>query len=156
MMRKKMADNKSSSDLKKIEVLIKKSMVCRLGINHGKIPYVVPLSFGYRDKTLYFHSGPKGKKLNLLRTDPNVCFEIDRITEIMEADNPCSWDIKYQSIIGSGKAEFIEDTGDKIKALQVIISQYTDRQMNIPEARAKATMVFQVAIGNMSYKQNPA
>ncbi len=151
-----MADIKSSSDLEKIEALIKKSIVCRLGINNGKTPYVVPLSFGYRDNTLYFHSGPKGKKLNLLRTDPNVCFEIDRITQIMESDNPCSWDIKYQSIIGNGQAEFIENTQDKIKALKAIISQYTDRRLNIPEAMARSTVVFKIAIDNVTFKQNPA
>jgi uncharacterized protein len=60
-----MTDNKSSSDLVKIEALIKNSIVCRLGINHGKTPYVVPLSFGYRDNTLYFHSRSKGIKFFL-------------------------------------------------------------------------------------------
>lgn len=149
-------ENTSSSDLKKIEALLKESIVCRLGINHGKTPYVVPLSFGYRDNTLYFHSGPKGKKLNLLKADPNICFEFDRVTQIMEAENPCSWDFKYQSIIGSGKAVFIEETEDKIKALKVIISQYTDKQMQIPKSQAEATVVFKVAIDQVAFKQNPA
>jgi len=48
-----MTFNKSSSDLKKIEALIKESLVCRLGINHGKTPYVIPLSFGYCDLIFY-------------------------------------------------------------------------------------------------------
>jgi len=151
-----MTVNKSFSDLKKIEALIKESLVCRLGINHGKTSYVIPLSFGYRDNTLYFHSGPEGKKLNLIKTDPNVCFEFDRITEVLEDKNPCSWDMKYQSIIGTGKVEFIEKMEDKIKALKIIILQYTDRQMEIPEAQATATTVFQIAIDNMTFKQNLA
>ena len=151
-----MTDNQSSSDLEKIEALIKNSIVCRLGINHGKTPYVVPLSFGYNNNTLYFHSGPKGKKLGLLRAGPCVCFEFDRVTQVIEAKNPCSWDMKFQSIIGTGKIEFIEKIEDKIKALKIIISQYTDRQMKIPEAQFKATIVFQLAIDNMTFKQNSA
>jgi hypothetical protein len=150
-----MADNQSSLDLQNSETLIKNSMVCRLGIHNGKAPYVVPLSFGYRDNTLYFHSGPKGKKLPLLKDDPNVCFEFDRISEVMEADNPCSWDMKYQSIMGTGRVKFIEKTEDKIKALKIIISQYTDRPMNIPENKAESTVVFQVGIDNMTFKQGP-
>ena len=149
-------ENVSASDLEKIERLLKKSIVCRLGINHGKTPYIIPLSFGYRDKTLYFHSGPKGKKLNLLKTDPNVCFECDQVSQVMEADNPCSWDFEYQSAIGSGKAVFIEDTEDKIKALKAIVSQYTDKQMDIPKAQAKATVVFKVEIDQVTFKQNSA
>ncbi len=130
-------------------------MVCRLGINHGKSPYVIPLSFGYHDHTLYFHSGAKGKKLDLLKNNPNVCFEVDNITKIMEAENPCACDIKYQSIVGFGKVEFIDDTQERIKALKAIISQYTDKHPNIPKFQAETTVVFKVIIKNMTYKQNP-
>ncbi len=150
-----MEDKKSLSDLEKIEALIKDSKVCRLGINQGKAPYIVPLSFGYRDNTIYFHSGPKGNKLDLLRANPNVCFEFDRVTEVIEAQDPCSWDMMYQSIIGIGTVEFIEETENKIKALKTIISQYSDRQMDIPQVKAKAVVVFQVNIENMTFKQGP-
>jgi len=150
-----MEDKKSLSDLEKIEALIKDSKVCRLGINQGKAPYIVPLSFGYRDNTIYFHSGPKGNKLDLLRANPNVCFEFDRVTEVIEAQDPCSWDMMYQSIIGIGTVEFIEETENKIKALKTIISQYSDRQMDITQVKAKAVVVFQVNIENMTFKQGP-
>lgn len=150
-----MAGKQPCADLEKIEALIHKAMICRLGINHGKTPYVVPLCFGYRDNTLYFHSGPEGKKLNLLKTDQNVCFEFDRITEVIENKNPCFWDVKYQSVIGYGKAKFIENLKEKMAALEIIISQYTDRRLKIEKPRAKATVVFQVVIDNMTFKQNP-
>lgn len=150
-----MADNQSLLDLEKIETLIKRSTVSRLGINNGKTPYVVPLSFGYRDNTLYFHSGPGGKKLTLLKDDPNVCFEFDRVSTVIEADDPCSWDMKYQSIMGRGSVKFIEKTEDKIKALKIIISQYTNRPMDISETQAKATVVFAIGIENMTFKQGP-
>lgn len=149
-----MAGKQPCGDLEKIEALIYRARVCRLGINHGKTPYVVPLCFGYRDNTLYFHSGHEGKKLNLLKRDKNVCFEFDRITSVIENNNPCFWDVKYQSVIGYGKAKFIEDTKEKMAALKVIISQYTDRQLKVEKARAKATVVFKVAIDNMTFKQN--
>ncbi len=154
-MEKRKMENTSFSDIEDIEAVIKKSIVCRLGINHGKTPYVVPLSFGYCNKTLYFHSGPGGQKLGLLKADPHVGFEFDRITEVVGATDPCSWDINYQSIIGFGKAEFIENTEEKIKALEVIISQYTDRPMTITDARVKATVVFKIAIDHMTFKRNP-
>ena len=61
----------------------------------------------------------------------------------------------YQSIIGIGTVEFIEETENKIKALKTIISQYSDRQMDIPQVKAKAVVVFQVNIENMTFKQGP-
>ena len=149
-----MADHTTPSETEKIESLIKRSIVCRLGISDGKVPYVIPLSFGYRDRTLYFHSGTKGKKLALLRANPQVGFEFDTVEAVMEAESPCSWDMRYESIVGTGRVEFIEDTEDRIKALQVIVSQYTDRPLGIPDARAKSTVVFKVVIDNMAYKRN--
>lgn len=141
--------------MEKIEALLKKSIVCRLGINDGSGPYIVPLSFGYRNHTLYFHSGAKGKKLDLLKADPNVCFEFDRIEAVVAAKNPCDWDIRYQSIIGTGKAEFIEKAEEKKEALKIIISQYSESQVDIPETRVKAAVVFKVAIESMTFKENP-
>jgi nitroimidazol reductase NimA-like FMN-containing flavoprotein (pyridoxamine 5'-phosphate oxidase superfamily) len=61
----------------------------------------------------------------------------------------------YQSIIGIGKVAFIDETENKIKALKTIISQYSDRQMDIPQVKAKAAVVFQVNIENMTFKQGP-
>jgi len=46
------------------------------------------------------------------------------------------------------------DEDDKIKALGIIISQYTDKQMQIPVTKAKATVVFKVEIETMTIRQN--
>jgi nitroimidazol reductase NimA-like FMN-containing flavoprotein (pyridoxamine 5'-phosphate oxidase superfamily) len=48
-----------------IESIIQQSMVCRLAMSEGQIPYIVPLCFGYRNDTLYFHSAKEGKKLDI-------------------------------------------------------------------------------------------
>jgi len=64
-----------------IKAIIKKAGVCRLGMINGNKPYIVPLCFGYHDNVLYFHSSLKGKKIDILQKNPNVCFE-----EISERD----------------------------------------------------------------------
>ena len=45
-----------------IEAIIRKAAVCRLGILDGDTPTIVPLCFGYRDNTLYFHGAVKSGK----------------------------------------------------------------------------------------------
>ena len=52
-----------------IEAIIRKASVCRLGMLDGDTPYIVPLCFGYRDDTLYFHGSMKSRKV---RTDPKA------------------------------------------------------------------------------------
>lgn len=141
-------------DQARIDALIAKSRVCRLGVAENGSPYVVPLSFGYQDNVLYFHSAPKGRKIEILKKNPRVCFEFDTLTRVIEHDMPCSWDMEYQSVIGCGRAEFIEDAAEKMQALNIIISQYSDNPMPVADNKAKATCVFKVEIQEMSFKQN--
>ena len=146
--------DKEISDESGIKAIIKKAVVCRLGMVNGNKPYLVPLCFGYNDHVLYFHGALKGQKIDLIRKNPNVCFEFDTVTETIESENACDWSIKYQSVIGFGKAVFIEDSDEKRKALSIIMAQYSEQQFQFPENMVKATAVFKVEIESMTGKQS--
>lgn len=146
--------DKEISDESGIEAIIKKTNVCRLGMVNGNKPYIVPLCFGYHDNVLYFHGSLKGRKIDLIRKNPNVCFEFDLITETIESENACDWSIKYQSVIGFGKAVFIESSNEKRKALSIIMGQYSDQPFQFPENMLKATAVIKVEIESMTSKHS--
>ena len=74
-----------------IEAIIAGAVVCRLAMVDGRRPYVVPLCFGYENRTLYFHTGAKGKKIDVLRNNPNVCFEFDENCRVLEQPAACDW-----------------------------------------------------------------
>ena len=146
--------DKEISDESAIKSIIEKANVCRLGMVNGNTPYIVPLCFGYHDNVLYFHGSLKGQKIDLIRKNPNVCFEFDLITEPVESENACDWSMKYQSVIGFGKAVFIESSDEKWKALSVIMAQYSNRLFQFPENMLKATAVIKVEIESMTGKQS--
>ncbi len=99
-------NEKEITDNSAIEAIINQSIVCRLGLSDGNMPYIVPLCFGYKDNTLYFHGALEGKKIDILRKNQNVCFEFDVDAEVVEKEKACSWGMKCQSMIGFGKADF--------------------------------------------------
>jgi nitroimidazol reductase NimA-like FMN-containing flavoprotein (pyridoxamine 5'-phosphate oxidase superfamily) len=136
-----------------IEAVIHKSLVCRVGLSGDNIPYIVPLCFGYQDNTIYVHGSLKGKKINILQKNPNICFEFDTDTEIVEAEDACEWGMKYRSVIGFGKASFLEDPDDKRKALNIIMNQYSDRSFQYPGDAIRATAVIKIEIVSMTGKQ---
>jgi len=146
--------DKEISDQSEIEAIIKKSNVCRLAMIDGDRPYIVPLCFGYRDNNLYFHGASKGRKIDLLGENPNVCFELDLITEMVEGENACKWSVKYQSVVGFGRAFLLESVDEKIKGLSIIMSQYSERTYQFPEDKLGATAVFKVEIDSMTGKQS--
>jgi len=150
-MRRKDKEISNESDIKAI---IEKNSVCRLGMVEGNKPYIVPLCFGYSDNALYFHSALKGKKIDLIRGNPNVCFEFDLLTATIESDNACDWSMKYQSIIGFGKASFIENLDEKRNAISIIMRQYSERSFQFPENKLKATAVIKVEIESLTGKQS--
>jgi len=113
-----------------IEEILSKSEVCRIAMIDNGRPYIVPLNYGYRDKAIYFHSSPLGKKIDLLKADNRVCFEIESYSEIIKGDKPCDWGTKFRSVIGYGTIEFVTETAEKIKGLDIIMSQYGKTGIN--------------------------
>lgn len=145
---------KEITDPAEMEAIIRQSAVCRLGMIDGDRPYVVPLSFGYQDGTLYFHSAQQGHKIDLLKSHPRVCVEFDRIHETMPAEKACDWSVRFESLIGFGRAEFVEDLDEKRQALDRIMAQYAKGAFSYPEAALKATAVFKVVLERMTGKRS--
>ncbi len=145
--------DREEKDQTVIKDVISRSTVCRLGMVDEDKPYIVPLCFGYDGQNLYVHSATKGRKIDVLKKNPNVCFEIDLIAEAIPSENACDWGMKYQSVIGFGKAIFLETHEDKRQAFEVIMAQYTDKEYQFPDNMLKATAVIKIEIENITCKQ---
>jgi len=137
-----------------IESIILKSSVCRLALSEDDRPYIVPLCFGYKDNALYFHSAREGKKVDMLRKNSKVCFEIDTDHEIVSDESPCKWTMKYRSVIGKGKASLIHDPEAKRQAFDIIMHHYSDKVSAYSEAGLNNSLIIKVEIENMTGKQS--
>lgn len=144
------------TDPKKIESIVRKARVCRLGLSDGNRPHVIPMCFGYGENTLYFHTGKKGKKMEILQKNNQVCFEMDVDLEIIPADNPCKWNMLYRSVVGYGRAFVLEDPAEKTKALDVIVRHYGGPVVAYDEKIVNALAVIKVEIDSMTGKESKA
>ncbi len=141
------------NDIGAIEEIIHKAQVCRLALSENGRPYIVPLCFGYKNITLYFHTALEGKKLDILRKNNNVCFEIDTDHELVKGKKACDCSMKYRSVIGFGKAELIEDIEPKRRALNIIMQNYYEGFFKYPEESIKNTVIIKVEIESMTGKK---
>ena len=147
--------DKEITDKTFIYSLLKRAKVLRLGLSDSNIPYIVPLSFGIKENQLFFHSAKKGKKIDILKKNKNVCFEIDLDSKLKEGDTPCEYGTDYYSVIGFGVAEFIENFEEKKEALNVIIEHYTGKLDNVLlDIMIKRVSVFKVVINEISGKKS--
>ena len=138
---------------KDIETVIAAARVCRLAMSDNEQPYIVPLCFGYADDVLYIHSAMEGKKLDILKKNNRVCFEIDIDTEVKIGKTPCEWGMRFRSVIGFGKAHFIDDAESKRSALDTIMRQYSNDAFEYPDKVMDKTVVIRVEIESMTGKR---
>jgi nitroimidazol reductase NimA-like FMN-containing flavoprotein (pyridoxamine 5'-phosphate oxidase superfamily) len=152
MMRRK---DKEITDMVVIESILQEADVCRLAMVDGQVPYMVPMSFGYQNRILYFHSAPEGRKLNILKKNNLVCFEAESNVKVFRGENPCNWTMKYFSVIGSGRAEITEDLAEKELALNLIMEKYNGPgEYRYPVEALEKIVIIKVVVDEISGKKS--
>jgi uncharacterized protein len=149
-------NEKEVTDLNEIEAIIQEASVCRLGLAVDTLPYVVPVNFGYRDKVIYIHCAKKGRKLDMIRLNSLVCFEMDVDDKIVTAgDIACKWTASYRSVIGYGQAEIIEDFHQKKEALTIIMAHYSGKEdFEYKEKAIQEVGIIKITVTQMSGKKS--
>jgi nitroimidazol reductase NimA-like FMN-containing flavoprotein (pyridoxamine 5'-phosphate oxidase superfamily) len=116
------------TDRAALEAIIEKADACRLGFAWGGEPYIVTLNFGWTWEgelpLLYFHCAREGRKLDLARAAPRVCFELDVDHELVAGPDPCEWGMKYASVVGYGLLCELTDDAERRAALDSIMRHY--------------------------------
>lgn len=147
-------NDRAITDPAELESILREAVVCRMGLCDGELPYVVPMNYGYRDGSVFLHSAIEGRKIELLRKNPNVCLEFEKDVELVPAEAACSFSMKYRSVIASGKAFFLEDAEEKAQGLNVIMTQYTGKEFEFPPQALERIVVIRVDLDECSGKHN--
>jgi len=148
-------NDKEIRDAELIQSVLDEAPVCRLGLCSDNIPYVVPMNFAYRDNVIYLHAATEGKKLDLIKANPLVCFEVEHRTELVSSDVPCNWGMRYYSIIGWGNASLTEDPAGKAEALNVIMEKYAGQgDCSFPGDALEKIVVIRISITEMTGKKS--
>lgn len=147
------------TDIEKIKQIISQCYCCRLGLNdNGKI-YIVPLNFGFTKENnqfvFYFHSAKEGRKIDVLKNNSYVGFEMDTNYHLLEGHVACQYSSCYQSIIGEGYIEFVHDMKEKKKGFQYIMQHYTHHnQWEYSTQMLESVCMFKLIVTEMSCKEH--
>ncbi|NDY58905.1 pyridoxamine 5'-phosphate oxidase family protein [Desulfovibrio sulfodismutans] len=144
------------TDVTDIEAVLRSQRVCRLGMISEGRAYVVPVNYGYDAGALYFHSSKKGKKIEALAQNPEVCFEVDADVSILTGELPCQYTTQYRSVIGFGRAVFLDDPEDKLHGLRVLMRAHDGPQQGFVPEIVAAVAVVRIDIESMTGKSLPA
>lgn len=117
------ADREVKDDVRIAEI-IDKCDCCRVGFCDDGEVYIVPMNFGYEATEcgyrFYFHGAKNGRKMDIVRKNPKVGFELDTNYSLKRGDIACNFSTFYQSVIGNGVICEVEDNEEKKHALELI------------------------------------
>jgi nitroimidazol reductase NimA-like FMN-containing flavoprotein (pyridoxamine 5'-phosphate oxidase superfamily) len=72
------------------EELLGKNVLGRIGCHANDTTYIVPISYAYNNKTVYCHTR-EGQKLQMMRQNPKVCFEVDELADMANWKSVIAW-----------------------------------------------------------------
>jgi hypothetical protein len=142
------------TDREEMELIFDAAPVCRLGMALNGEPYVVPVCFGYESGSIYIHSALEGEKIALLEKNPRVCVEVDLTAGPIPDENPCSWEMRYKSVICWGTAVFLTESREKQKGLDCILRHYGAGPQLFPEPSLAKVCVIRIVIDRMTGKKH--
>jgi nitroimidazol reductase NimA-like FMN-containing flavoprotein (pyridoxamine 5'-phosphate oxidase superfamily) len=152
-------NDREVTDIEQIRSIIEKCRVCHVAMVDKGMPYVVPLSFAYvldgDTLTLYFHCAKKGRKIDILRESNSVCFEMACEGKLGVIKNPCNSGYYFESVLGIGHAEFIEDIAEKCDALALIVKHQSQQDFVFTENQANSVCVFKIVSTDFTGKKKP-
>ncbi len=167
--------------------LLKTCHVGRLGtIGRDGYPMVKPLNFVYCDENnppsppfnspltkggyrgvkggqggfgkIYFHTAKEGEKIEDIKRDNRVCFEVDLPIAYVKgtAADPCKAEYLYRSVIIKGKAYIVEDRDERIFGLKCLMKKYQPEggYGDFPEEKLNITGVVRIDIEEIVGKED--
>ena len=142
------------ADIEEIEKIIKKAIVCRIGLVDNDEAYIIPVCFGYERNSLYFHSASGGRKIELIKKNNKIFYEIDTDVEVVGDDKPCGWTMKYRSVIGVGKAYILERDEEKARGLNLIMRQYSEGEPSFDFEKLSSVLIVKIDIESITGKES--
>lgn len=151
IMRRKDREITNRSEINEI---IGSANLMRIALVDGALPFLVPVFYAFDGNALYFHSAQAGRKIDILKCNNDVCFEVSVDNGIIENEEACDFEARHRTVIGLGKAFFVENESDKIKALDMIVGHFTDKKFEYPKANLDRTAVIRIDIKSVKGKKH--
>ena len=133
-----MTDFLIRQDHKKLEIKSKEKVIEFLSsqqtgriasIDENGFPQIIPMNFVYINDVIYMHSHVRGEKLDNIRRNQKVGFEVDKNLEFLPSyfTDPTYAefaDTLYISVVIKGNASIVSDKDEKTIALNGLMEKY--------------------------------
>jgi uncharacterized protein len=142
------------TDRLEIDTILREGNLMRIALVDGDMPFLVPVHYVFDGGSLYFHSAKVGTKMEILKKNNNVCFEVSLDHGTIEAEAACDFEARHRTAIGIGKAVAVDDEAEKIRILDLVVARFTERKFDYPKATLAHTAVTRIEIVSVKGKKH--
>ena len=98
-------------------------------IDKEGFPQIIPMNFVFLNNAVYMHSHIKGEKIENIKRNSKVGFEVDKNLEFLpsyfsDPEDASLADTLYISVVIKGDAILVEDKEEKVLALNGLMEKY--------------------------------
>lgn len=144
------------TDIETVIDIINSCKVFRVAMSFQDTPYIIPLNFGYLFQNnkfeFYFHSAHEGKKIELIKKNHNVCFEMDYEHQLIVGKLACNYGYKFKSIIGYGTVQIVYNIEEKKTILSNIMKHQTGKEFNFSDKETECVTVCKIVVTEITAK----
>jgi len=113
--------------------LLNKAKYGRLATtDENQQPYITQINHVLMGEKIYFHCAFTGQKIDNIKSNPKVCFEVSRLGKLYAAPHAKNFSNRFWSVLVFGKALQVENTNLKLKVLNKIMEKYAAGYNYIP------------------------
>ena len=126
--------DKEVTDPKWMEDILKRGQVLHMGLAvEDGWPYLVTMSYAYRDGAIYMHGAPVGKKNEILAVNPRVCFQVALDIEVARAEVASKFSMKFRSVTGFGVVRTLTDPDERREALNILMDHFAGPHVELKD-----------------------
>jgi nitroimidazol reductase NimA-like FMN-containing flavoprotein (pyridoxamine 5'-phosphate oxidase superfamily) len=147
--------DREMTDRQAMEALLNRMSVGRLGLATEEGPYVVPMNYLYAEGCIYLHSALEGRKVDILKGNPRVCFLVDKPGPLVIGQRACSIGQLYESVMCFGRAGLVEGEKEKRIILEQMIRKLAPSGYSFEPLEAETlrkTVVVRIPVDHMTGK----
>ncbi len=147
------------TDRNEIVGILDKCKIVHVAMVDDGMPYLVPLNYGYTldgdQLVLYMHGGLQGRKIDVMRKNPNVFFEMNCEVVPFDGNVACQYGTSYSSIMGFGTVEILEDVEAKKEGLSLFMKSQTGQDFVFTDKMVSAVNVMKITVKEYTAKHRP-
>lgn len=147
------------TDRAEIDAILAEGLVAHVGFEQDGQPFVIPMTYLYRDGRLFLHGSTASRTVRHLASGAPVCITVTLVDSLVASKAASSHSLNYRSAVVFGRGRPVRAKADIVELSHAIIARYFpdrapgDAYRPVTDDELKAVRFVEIEIEEISGKR---